>query len=360
MERTNEHAESICPAPIPDCNVHIASRNPGSSGTAGMGMHASWGDVADSVEFIPDEYAARTHSESVAREMLGCAAADIDRLVEAGLPFEERAGERHFDVNDLYNLGMYSGKSTTQPELAFRMLFRFAGRPVDDLLREKTWDFRVRLECVGCTEEAPWRFEEPDPVRFGGRIADVVRPVAGAGPARFSATVTTVGARTPLVSPVLRKLVHEYLEAGYRWQMIPVPMQADHALVHSLGATSCIAASLHLAESFRAAGYRAEAKRGWFCGVLGGALDLPHACVEVEDDDGALRTVDIAKAQLAARLSANTEEFQELCLGSVYNKVIPSTAAGNSSFGSHECGSGLPVHVNADIRHERRVQNGGS
>jgi hypothetical protein len=130
-------------------------------------------------------------------------------------------------------------------------------------------------------------------------------------------------------------------------------MQADHELVHGLGATSCIAASLFLAERFRADGYRAEAKRGWFCGVLGGALDLPHACVEVEDDDGVFKTVDIAKAQLAARLSPNTEGFQELCLGSIYNKVIPSSAAGNAYFGYHECGSRLPAHVRADIRSAR-------
>ncbi|MGW1893560.1 hypothetical protein ACWCP6_25420 [Streptomyces sp. NPDC002004] len=294
-----------------------------------------------------------THSESVAREMLGCEPEDIDRLVAAGLPFDDRAGVRHFDVNDLYNLGMYSNKSTTQPELAFRMLFRFAGRPVDDLLRPKSWDFRVQLECVDCAGVAPWRFEEPDVVRFGGHIAVASAPVASSGSAEYAATVTTTGARTPLVSPVLRKLVREYLDSGYRWQMIPVPMQADHKLVHSLGATSCIAASLFLAECFRAAGYRAEAKRGWFCGVLGGALDLPHACVEVEDDDGALKTLDIAKAQLAARLAANTEEFQELCLGSIYNKVIPSTASGNASFGYHECGSPLPIHVRADIRSVR-------
>ncbi|MFI5793626.1 hypothetical protein [Streptomyces sp. NPDC051677] len=104
--------------------------------------------------------------------------------------------------------------------------------------------------------------------------------------------------------------------------MIPVATQADYELVHELGATSCIAASRPLAERFRAAGYRAEARRGWFCGVLGGALDLPHACVEVEDDDGALKTVDIAKAQPAARLSSNAGEFQELCLGSITTNVV--------------------------------------
>ncbi|WP_251095853.1 hypothetical protein [Streptomyces sp. Caat 7-52] len=289
----------------------------------------------------------------MAQEMLRCGPAEIDRLVAAGLPFEERSGVRHFDPNDLYNLGMYSNTAKTQPELTFRMLFRFASRPVDDLLRTKTWDFQVRLECTDCAGEAPWRLEEPDIVRYGGSVADVTEPAPGTGSATYTATITTTGALTPVLSPVLRRLTGEYLSAGYRWQMIPVPMQADYGLVHELGATSCIAASLLLAERFRNAGYRAEAKRGWFCGVLGGALDLPHACVEVEDDDGRLKSIDIAKAQLAARLSVSTSAFQELCLGSIYNKVIPSTASGNAALAYHECGSPTPVQVRADIRSVR-------
>lgn len=312
-----------------------------------------WGEVASSIQFIPAEYSRTDQPESVAREMLRCASVDIDRLVDAGLPFDRREGVRHFDVNDLYTLGMYSNSTRTQPELAFRMLFRFAGRPVDDLLRDKAWEFRVQLECPECDEVAPWHFEAPDVVRFGGRLEGGAAPEPSAGSAEYAATVTTTGARTPLVSTELRRLTHEYLDAGYRWQMIPVAMQADYELVHGLGATSCIAASLLLAERFRTAGYKAEAKRGWFCGVLGGALDLPHACVEVEDDDGRLKTVDIAKAQLAARLSSDTADFQELCLGSIYNKVIPSTASGNASFGHHACGSPLPAHVRADIRSAR-------
>lgn len=312
-----------------------------------------WEKVAESIEFIPARYSSKIQSESMAREMLRCTAQEIDRLVAAGLPFEVTSGVRHFDVNDLYNLGMYSNRTDTQPELAFRMLFRFAGRPVDDLLREKSWDFRVRLDCEECDGVAPWRFEAPDVERFGGRVVGGAAPTASRGSAEYAATVTTTGARTPLVSAELRRLTREYLDGGYRWQMIPVAMQADHELVHALGATSCIAASLFLAERFRAAGYRAEAKRGWFCGVLGGALDLPHACVEVEDEDGAVKTVDIAKAQLAARLSPNTGDFRELCVGSLYNKVIPSTASGNASFGYHECGSPLPVQVRADIRAAR-------
>ncbi|MFE5597706.1 hypothetical protein ACFQ8O_00670 [Streptomyces coelicoflavus] len=312
-----------------------------------------WERVADSIEFIPAEYSTRTQSESVAQEMLRCDTAEIDRLVAAGLPYDDRPGGRHFDVSDLYNLGMYSGRTNTQPELAFRMLFRFAGRPVDDLLREKSWDFRVRLDCAECDGVAPWRFEAPDVEPFGGRVVGGAAPQPSSGAAEYAATVTATGARTPLVSAELRRLTREYLDAGYRWQMIPVAMQTDYELVHKLGATSCIAASLFLAERFRAAGYRAEAKRGWFCGVLGGALDLPHACVKVVDEDGALKTVDIAKAQLAARLSPNTRDFQELCAGSIYNKVIPSTASGDEAFGYHECGSQVPVEVRADIRAAR-------
>ncbi|MFJ7330950.1 hypothetical protein ACIQVN_32495 [Streptomyces cyaneofuscatus] len=312
-----------------------------------------WEKVADTIEFVPAEYSSRTESETLAQELLRCEEADIDTLVDASLPFEERDGVRYFDMNDLYNLGMYSQKTNTQPELTFRMLFRFAGRPLESLLRPKSWDFRVRLECTHCEGSAPWRFEGPDVARFGGSVAGGEAPAPGSGSAEYTATVTTTGARTPLVSPELRTLTRDYLDSGYRWQMIPVAMQADYRLVHELGATSCIAASLLLAERFREAGYRAEAKRGWFCGVLGGALDLPHACVEVEDEDGVLKSVDIAKAQLAARLSPDTKEFQELCLGSTYNKVIQSTASGNASFGYHACGSKVPAHVRADIRSAR-------
>ncbi|WP_328791369.1 MULTISPECIES: hypothetical protein [unclassified Streptomyces] len=322
-----------------------------SDRTESLGL--PWEKVADLIEFVPAEYSNKTQSESVARELLRCDSADIDRLVDASLPFEERAGVRYFDMNDLYNLGMYSQRSDTQPELTFRMLFRFAGRSVESLLRPKSWGFRVHLECTACEGPAPWRFEAPDVARFGGSIVGGSAPEPGSGTATYEATVTTTGARTPLVSPELRTLTRDYLDSGYRWQMVPVAMQADHQLVHSLGATSCIAASLLLAERFRAAGYRAEAKRGWFCGVLGGALDLPHACVEVEDEDGVLKSVDIAKAQLAARLSSDTEDFQELCLGSTYNKVIQSTASGNASFGYHACGSPVPAHVRADIRSAR-------
>ncbi|SDI12405.1 hypothetical protein SAMN05192558_101535 [Actinokineospora alba] len=313
-----------------------------------------WEKVAESIEFVPAEYSHKTQPDTAAREMLRCDQTELDRLVDAGLPFEDRAGVRHFDVNDLYNLGMYSGKGNTQPELAFRMLFRFATKSMDDLLRDKTWDFRVRMDCVDCRGEAPWRLEAPDVERFGGRVVvhQVIEPSA-ASSGEYSATVTTTGARTPLVAPRLRSLVRDYLDAGYRWQMVPIAMQADQELVHKLGATSCIAASLLLAQQFRAAGYAAEAKRGWFCGVLGGALDLPHACVEVTDDDGSVKTVDIAKAQLAARLSSDTGDFQDLCQGSTYNKVIPSTASGNASFGYHDCGSPVPVQVRADIRSTR-------
>jgi hypothetical protein len=316
-------------------------------------VHTPWAEVAKSIEFVPDEYSHRTHPEFTAQEMLACSPEDIDRLVDAGLPCERRPEGRFFDANDLYNLGMYSGKSRTQPELAFRMLFRFAGRPVDGLLQPKSWNFRVALECPECPEAAPWHFEGPDVSRFGGDVAGVTVPEPSQGSAEYAATVTVTGARTPLESAELRKTVSDYLDAGYRWQMVPVAMQFDYELVHSLGSTSCIAASLFLAERFRAAGYQADVRRGWFCGVLGGALDLPHACVEVTDDDGRVKTVDIAKAQLAARLAKNTGEFQELCIGSIYNKVILSTASGDAPLGYHGCGSQSPVQVRADIQPAR-------
>ncbi len=309
-----------------------------------------WAEVAESIEFIPEPYSAKLQPETTAYEMLRCDARAVDELVAAGLPYAERDGVRYFDPNDLYNLGMYSKTGKTQPELAFRMLFRFSTKPVEPLLEDKSWRFTVAFECPDCTGAAPWQFAGPTVEKFGGALAGVSGPDNSANTAEYSAIVTTTGAYTPLVAPALRELTQQYLQTGYRWQMIPVPMQADYDLVHRLGATSCIAASLSLAAQFTAAGYPAQAKRGWFCGVLGGVLDLPHAWVEVTDDDGTHKAVDIAKAQLAKRLSPDTGDFQNLCTGSVYNRIIPSAAAGNEPLARHDCGSPTPVHVRADIR----------
>ena len=225
--------------------------------------NASWGKVVDSVRLIPAEYLRRAEPESVVQVILRCELVEIDRLVGAGLPFKDhRSGVRYSDAKDLYNLGMYSNASKTQPELAFRLLFRFASRLVDALLCTKSWDFRVRLEYTDCAGDASWRLEGPDVVRFGGSVASLTAPEPGSRSAEYAATVTTTSARTPVVSPVLRGLTRECMAVGYRWPMIPVPMQADYKLVHSLGMTSCIAASLFLTERFRAAGVhgRGEAR----------------------------------------------------------------------------------------------------
>ncbi|MFI5793625.1 hypothetical protein [Streptomyces sp. NPDC051677] len=65
------------------------------------------------------------------------------------------------------------------------------------------------MDCVECDGVAPWRFEAPAIDRFGGRVVGGAAPEASSGSAEYAATLTTLGARTPLVSSELRRLTRE-------------------------------------------------------------------------------------------------------------------------------------------------------
>lgn len=312
---------------------------------------SNWPDAISKTVFVPDPYRSPSIGRRVAAEMLRTSADELDLLVELGLPASGEPGGQLFDPNDLYNLGMYSGTGRTQPELAFKMLFRFTTGKLADLFTQRRWKFVLELVCPDCTGAAPWEVHEPTTAAFNGTCDEVSAPLnSSSGTGEYSASVTTAGAHTPLLSPRLREICNDYLNADYRWHMLPEMMQFDYAAVHELGVTNCIAASLLLARRFHEAGYRAQARRGWFCGVLGGALDLPHAWVEVIDDDEQLRVVDLATAQLARRISPETEPFQELCLGSAINRVVPSSCPAEAPLAVHHCAANTTVRARSVIR----------
>lgn len=320
-----------------------------------MGI-VDWAAVAGRISFVPAEFSRPSVNRQTAREMLRCTDNDLIALVDAGLPTDAADDRQLFDPNDLYNLGMYSATGRTQPELAFTMLFRFTKNDLDQLRATRRWHFTLRLECVDCQGPGEWTVREPAGEVFGGGKCDVVRPARSSRTATYSAVVTTSGTDTPLLSSELRKVVLDYRAENLRWQMLPHALQRDPSAVHALGATDCIAASLYLAERFRAEGYTAHARRGWFCGVLGGIVDLPHAWVEVVDDDGHPKAVDVTTAQLAAQLSPETKAFQELCVGSAFNRVVLSEGLAADPFATHACrGEQSQVLVHSDIRAVRDV-----
>ena len=312
-----------------------------------------WAAVAERVVFVPKTYARTVLNRQQVMDMLRCSVGDVEELVSAGLPVGSGEDGPTFDHNDIYNLGTYSERGDTQPERAFQMLFRFMKAAPDKLIESQDWTFRVDANCAACgraNDGGDWTFSRPSTEGFGGRstlISEDRKP----GSASVEYVVTNGGRLSPIKAGSLLELSRAFLDMTYQWQMLPSDMQVDYRGVHASGVTNCISASLDLAEQFRGAGFQAAAKRGWFCGVLGGVLELPHAWVEVVDSDGVLKVVDIATALLARR-QLGTENFQKLCIGTPFNRVIPSTSEADDPVVRHACVS--PSDTQVDVRTQIR------
>ncbi|MEV6980304.1 hypothetical protein AB0M95_03445 [Sphaerisporangium sp. NPDC051017] len=310
-----------------------------------------WTAVANRISFVPIRFGRPSVDRRTAREILGCDDGDLAELAEAGLPYADDGADRLFDPDDLYNLAIYSGTGRTLPERAFGTLFRFTAGGTGGLTVPRAWRLTLRLECGDCRGPAAWSLHEPTGGSFGGGRSRALLPAPSEREAAYTASVVTRGTRTPLVSPLLRKIAYEYLEGGLRWQMLPEDLQVDYDAVHDLGATGCVAGSLYLADRFRIEGYEAEARRGWFCDAPAGIAEVPYAWVEVIDDDGRPKAVDVTTPQLAARFSPGAQVFQDLCVGSAFNRVVLCDGLADEPLAAHACG-GDParVVVRSDIR----------
>lgn len=314
----------------------------------------TWATIASEIVFVPVEFAQPSLNTQQAMEMLRCSRQALSGMVSAGLPAVELGGDWQFDANDIYNLGTYSGTGTTQPELAFKMLFRFMSAEISTLTSARAWSFRLHAECRDCADTATWAVAEPTTSRFGGSITETAL-VPQSGTVTYSAVVHNGGVRTPVVAQRIRSCTKDLIESGLRWQMLPSAMQGEFENVHARGVTNCISMSLALAQQLTSAGYEATARRGWFCGALGGILDLPHAWVEVVDDDGELKAIDPASSLLATKVPSS-EEFQELCLGTPFNRVIPASVLADAPLARHLCGA---PDDSVDVRTEIRSQKSG-
>lgn len=312
----------------------------------------NWTQVAERVTFVPHQHASLTIDSNQAMDMLRCTYDDLGALITAGLPHATTPDAVLFDPCDLYNLGTYSNAGNTQPELAFKMLFRFMTAAPASLTTRREWSFHSTATCQGCTDrdsDHEWSIAAPATERFGGSSADVELTTNHAS-ASLKAVVTNGGRTTPIVSDTVRRITAEFLDSGLRWQMLPAPMQIEFEAVHRLGVTNCISASLALAHSIQSVGYSAVARRGWFCGVLGGIMDLPHAWVEVIDDDGVTKAIDVATALLSLKVP-HSQQFRDLCLGTPFNRVIASNTAADRPLATHACADRAEaVGVVTDIR----------
>lgn len=289
---------------------------------------------------IPPEHRREDVPRPAALQVLGCEDGVLGELVRRGLRCAGEPGEERFDSHDLFNLALYSGTGRSVPERALRYAIRWMAESPERLTETRRWTFSMHLSCTrpdGCGDDPSLTVALPVPELFGGSFVDLAidPPLEyAAGTVTIDATIETRGERRTLSSPELRALVGDVLGSGLRWVKVPPAVHARPDLLLPHGVATCAALSVHLAELCRAAGYEARTRRGWMLGML----DLVHAWVEVEDEDGETKVVDPIFVLLSELAASPHPELPELCLGSITNRLLPTARAAGEPLEHHVCG----------------------
>lgn len=335
-----------------------------------------WTDALAGLYQVPDDFRVGYFDRAGALDVLRCGEEVFEELLAAGLGHTGGPGEERYDRYDLFNLALASGSGASVPEKAIGYALRWMNRGARPWTERLEWSFAATVGCPqdSCGADPSFAHARMLPGLAGGELlaweagpgvhdgtgddgsggtgpgAPGTEPgtpgtepgapgsgrvrLDGPGPLAFSARVATRGHRSALRSPVLRRIVDDFLAAGYRWVRVPERLQWDHRRMLAAGVAPCISASLFLAEQFEQAGYRAFARRGWLLGIL----DLAHSWVEVEDDDGVVRPVDPIAGWLSAYADRPDPDFAQAAIGSWLNRQLPADLPADGLMAEHRCG----------------------
>lgn len=309
----------------------------------------TWLKALDGLYMVPEGYREENIKRTRALELLRCGESVLDQLIEAGLVCSGARGDEVFDRHDLMNLATYSGAGSSVPERSLRFSLRWMSNPPESWFRPAEWTFTVECSCRKAIDDRPgsgWTVANPAPSLLDGRVRNLsVRPrdalvgdadiaCRSGGVLDVEALIEVRGRPGELRAPVLRDLVDEFIQSGYRWVRLPESLQVHSEVLHRHGVATCISASLHLADRFRASGFEARTRRGWLLGML----DLPHSWLEVIDSDGRSKVVDPAFILLAQHAENPHPGFVKACVGSWFNKVLPTHHEADQPVVQHACG----------------------
>lgn len=313
---------------------------------------------------VPADHRSTTVDRRAALEILRCPPGILDLLVDNGLPSNGTGSEQAFDWHDLFNLGLYSGSGSSQPELTFKFALRWMSGPSASWLSARVWEMDMTVACGRdrCGDDPVWRIAKPVPELHGGHVIewdlrpgavqerDGILELTGATAPRLRITVQTLGERMELVSPELRQLIRTFMDRNLRWVRMPDAVLRRPEKAHADGVANCISASLELEQQIAAAGYEVRTRMGWIMGML----DIEHAWIEVRDDDGVVKAVDPVLALLGRMAPGAPADFCDACLGSRLSRVLPTGLRAGEPLTQHECGgSRAPVDRRVSIRARR-------
>ncbi|WP_266401071.1 hypothetical protein [Streptomyces sp. NBC_01275] len=314
-----------------------------------MAGENGWLNSLAALYAMPEDHRDFSVGRPAALDVLRCDGPVLDLLVGAGLQCADIDGAQHFDRYDLFNLALASQSGRSLPEISMRYALRWMQGAPATWTEPLDWNFDVELGCPlgdGCGADPRWEHARLLPEATGGqllswqteptdvRVTDDVVRHSGPGPVRLAGSLRTCGELRTLRSQKLRYIVDEFLAHDYTWARMPETLQAQETRMLAAGVAPCIAASIFLEREFRAAGYEAITRRGWIMGVL----DLAHSWVEVTDDDGMTKCVDVTFRKLTQYAHRPHPELAEACVGSRLNRLLPTSIPADGAMAGHRCG----------------------
>jgi hypothetical protein len=298
---------------------------------------------------VPTQPADRERlvAEPAALDILGTGADVLQELVREGLPVVDGggAGRPLFDFHDLVNVGLYSGSGASLGEMGEQVLMRFAAESPATWTGERRWAVQVEHRCPAPERpEAEWTVARPSPEVAGGHCDRwaAVEP-AEPGAVHLEGVLQVHGRRLAVVAGPARDLYRQWLDDvrgdRLRFQWLPASLRLDPVRAYRDGLTDCVAASLMLERQAQELGFEARTRKGHVVGLV----SVEHAWMELRDLDGVWKPVDPILAVVAHRVRAPRPEFEEFCLGSVSNRVIPWDRPAGEDLAVHHCGTSARV-----------------
>jgi hypothetical protein len=289
---------------------------------------------------VPTQYARPIVTPEDAIPFLGCDAATLAALTDHGLPHYP-AG---YDQFDLINLALNARLGTSIPEISLGSLLRFVTQDPVTWTSPMRWKFTAEASCDPDSDDAArdrtpvagkrWVLWAPCAAHNGTATQAGSGKVTVAGhELSFSCETATDGYSASIHSASIRAVVGEIIDAGYTFTRMPTAAQCDTAWMRGHRIFDCVSISAELERRFLARGLQCRTRYGWLAALAASG----HAWIEVLDDDDQWKPIDLALRSLAQIVYPEYEEFQQFCLGSRLNRLIPTGCPIDQPLIAHVC-----------------------
>ncbi|MFL6130542.1 MAG: hypothetical protein ACJ73E_15950 [Mycobacteriales bacterium] len=289
----------------------------------------SWPDAVRGLVPIPAPHAEPSMPVADVQAALRCSPAEVARLLDAGFPLHAVDGGLLADPRDVFNLAIASGSGRTIAEVSTAFALRFAAGGAC-WRGERRWRLELELQCP--QDGGAWLVWP-----LAGDPAGTAAPLDLADAGRYTGVQVAAGDAGRLRSPELRRTVADALRRRPRYVRVPVQLSLDADWMARHDLVDCISGTSALGRAFGERGHRVRYRSGW----LAGPVASEHSWLEVFDDDGRWKSVDLAFHVLARRL-LGARVHPEVFLGSRPDRLLRTDCPFAEPLAAHlRCTAGI-------------------